>query len=118
MMIMDIEQEPRWLSELRQRCRQTSQSAIAKEIGYSAAVINQVLKGTYKGDVKKVARAVRGAFLGETVNCPVLGELERHLCQQNARRPYASTNPTRVKLFKACRGCEHNQSGQEKEVNA
>jgi hypothetical protein len=111
----EIHEEELWRRTLRQHCAQTSQADVAKVLGYSAAVINQVLKGTYKGDTEKVIRAVRGAYLGDTVECPVIGELQTHRCIENQRAPYAATNPQRVRLFRACRdGCPYSTIGRDK----
>jgi hypothetical protein len=55
-----------WLERLRAECGRISQSKVSVVIGYSPAVVNQVLKGSYK--------AVEGALMGATVKCPVLGQ--------------------------------------------
>lgn len=102
--------EPRWISVLRGQCREHTQARVAEAIGYSAAVVSQVLSGSYRGDLQRVERAVRGAFLGEVVICPVLGEIPTNRCLEIQRQPYASTNPQRVRLYRACRaGCANSQ---------
>lgn len=103
------DQEPEWLKVLRDVCTKSSQAAVAARIGYSATVVNQVLKGKYTGDLQAVEQAVRGALLSYTVACPVLGALPAHLCLEHQRRPFAATNPLRVKLYRACRTCEHRR---------
>jgi len=100
-----------WIEELRAECARTSQAAAGKRIGYSAAVVNQVLRGRYKGDLRSIEQAVRGALLGETVDCPMIGEIPRHRCiehQRRASRP-AATNPMRVQLAQACPVCPHGR---------
>ncbi len=105
-------QEPLWIITLRQQCEFRTQKSVGKDIGYTAAVVNQVLQGKYKGDVAKVEAAVRGAFMGATVKCPVLGELPTHNCLAYQKRPFAATNPTRVQLYRACRGtCPYGTGG-------
>ena len=114
-MIVAVDQEPRWLQVLRAECEKTSQRKVAADIGYSAAAVSRVLNNKYGQDGGRLDRfehAVRGAYMGETVNCPILGELPVNRCLENQRRPFAATNPTRVQLYRACRGCAHNQ--QEK----
>lgn len=96
-----------WKDILALECQRTSQSAAAKRIGYSAAVVSQVLKGTYKGDENRVQQAVRGALMGLTVHCPVIGELRRDVCLEYQRREFAATNPLRVTLSRTCPGCRH-----------
>lgn len=107
--------EPRWIAELREQCSKRTQTAVAEQIGYSPAVVNQILKGTYKGSLSAVEKAVRGAFLGETVNCPVVGELEAHRCNEFQRQPYTSSNKQRVMLYRAChKPCEHNTTNRKR----
>ena len=44
-----------------------------------------------------------------TVNCPVVGEIAKDRCLNHQAAPFASTNPQRVSLYKACRGgCSHS----------
>ena len=108
-------EEPAWISTLREQCRADTQGAVAEKIGYSPAVVNQVLQGKYKGDIARVEKAVRGAFLGVTCYCPVMGEIPINQCMEMQKRPFASTNPQRVRLYRACRaGCVNSQIGNKK----
>lgn len=100
-----------WLVVLQEACTGSSQAAVAKRIGYSAAVVNQVLKGTYKGDLARVQQAVEGALMGLTVECPIVGELARNRCLEYQRRGFAATNPFRVSLAKACPTCPNRRGG-------
>lgn len=101
---------PRWLNELHRQCNAKSQTSVAKQLGYSVAVINQVLSGKYKGNLSRVAETVCSVFLGETVICPVMGELEKHRCRQFQKEPFAATNPTRIRRYRACRsGCTNSE---------
>jgi len=97
-----------WIDILRQQCKTRSQKWAGEQIGYSASVVNQILKGTYKGDISAVEQAVKGAFMNETVDCPVMGEMASHVCLENQKQPFSSINPMRVKLFKACRSCRYS----------
>ena len=101
-----------WLVVLREACERkgSSQAAVAKKLKYSPAVINQVLKGTYKGDVKSVQKAVEGALMGLTVECPVVGELQRDRCLQYQNRPFAATSGLRVQLSRACPTCPNRRN--------
>lgn len=100
-----------FVSELRKVCEETSQAKVAKAIGYSAATVNLVLKGNYKGDLNAVEKAFRGAFNAETVTCPILGETPSNKCISIQRQPFAATNHQRVLLFKACKTCP-NRKGE------
>ena len=106
-----------WLKRLRAECARTSQAKVAAALGYSSSVVNQVLAGAYEGDLKAVQKAFEGAFLGAVVDCPVLGRLAAHRCLAHQRAPFAATNPTRVALYRACRGgCPHSRLGEDREV--
>lgn len=103
---------PDWVRALAEACERESQAKVARRIGYSPSVVTQVLGATYRGDLAAVEHAVRGAFLGSTVSCPVLGEIDTVECRKHQRRPYAATaNHLQVRLFKACRTCPNRRSG-------
>lgn len=102
--------EPTWLARLRAEVLRTSQKRVATALrgdnGYpSETLISQVLGGKYPGQTGRLQRLVEGYYLGATVDCPVLGELSRAACEHNQVKPFAATNPQRVALFRACRGC-------------
>lgn len=98
-----------WIEVLRQACESSTQGAVAERIGYSTTVVNQVLKGAYKGDLQRVQRAVEGALMGSTVDCPVVGEIPRQKCVEHQRATFRSTNHMAVQLYNACRsGCPNS----------
>lgn len=101
--------ETDWLDALAAECKRTSQQRAGQRLGVSGSTVNQVLKGTYKGDLPRIQGLVEGALLHATVECPVLGELPRNRCLENQRRPFQATNPTRVALFQACPTCTHRR---------
>jgi hypothetical protein len=104
--------EPDWLAVLRDACKSRTQAAIADEIGYSGAVVSQVLRGTYKGDLRAVQQKVEGALMGLTLDCPVVGELPRNRCLDYQRQPFASTNHLRVQFSRACPSCKQYRGKQ------
>jgi hypothetical protein len=102
-----------WIILLANECDRTSQGKAAARIRYSITVVSQVLACKYGGNYAAIEQAVRGALLNEKVICPVLGEIAAHACMDHQRKPFATTNPVRVQVFKACRGigrpiCEHS----------
>lgn len=98
-----------WIKALRAECRRTSQIRVARRLGVSATSINQVLGGNYKASTARIEQRVRGELMRETVECPVLGEITKRRCDDEQRRPFASTNPQRIAVYKACRsGCSHS----------
>lgn len=101
-----------WLAVLAEHCGQRSQRQVAADLGVSPAQVNQVLKGTYKGDTARLQQLVEGRFMQRVVQCPVLGEISVDRCQHHQEREFAATNPQRIMLYKACRsGCPHSKLG-------
>lgn len=86
-----------------------SQSKAAAELGVSPAVVNNLLRDRYPGNVKTMEERIRGQFMAETVQCPVLGTLGRRNCLDNQALPLAFTNSNRVRLHKACKTCPNRK---------
>lgn len=104
---------PEWVALLAEAVDAANQRAVAEVIGYSPAVVSQVLKGVYAGNTDRVRDAVLGAYAGLTVACPVLGDVPRQECLRYQREGYVATNPLRVRLYRACRGgCPHRSDGK------
>lgn len=103
------EQIPVEVLALAEACKAQTSRAIAKRLGYSDAVVSNVLGAKYEGDMDRVFTAIRGALLGETVHCPVLDEIGRDRCLAEQVRPFAATNSTRALLFHECKRCIHRQ---------
>jgi hypothetical protein len=100
---------PDWILELADQCDRCSQSAVAKQLDVSPAMINQTLKNAYKGNLSRLETRVRGEFMKEVVMCPVLGEINSRDCLDHSGKKFSATNPLRVQLFKACRTCPNNR---------
>lgn len=97
---------PGWVLALARACDETNQTVVARRIGYSPALVNQVLKGVYGGDMSRVEALVRGAYLGAVVDCPAIGEIPVDRCLTDQKKPYSATNAQRVRQWRACRsGC-------------
>lgn len=98
---------PDWVKAMADECDRTTQAAVAKQLKLSTSTINQVLGRQYKAALGKIEAAVRGQFLNETVSCPVMGTIRRDICLREQKRPFTTTNPIRVQLFRACPDCRH-----------
>lgn len=98
---------PDWVRALAVACQRSSQAAVAKELGRSGAVVSQVLRKKYPGSYQNVEERVRGVLLNGRVECPGLGTVPTHECQdwREKARVYAPGNPTRRRMFRACRAC-------------
>jgi len=103
-----VDTPPDWITALAMACDKTSQKKVGDMIGYSNSAINQVLGKRYTADLTTFEKAVRGALMNVTVQCPVLDAIPANRCIEHQRKPYANTNQMRVQLFKACRNCQHN----------
>jgi len=100
---------PGWIWALAEACDRTSQGQVAKRLGISAAVVNQVLGNAYKGRFDRVEARVRGELMQETVTCPVLGDLSKRECLDHQKAKFSATNPLRVRLYRACKVCPNRE---------
>ena len=95
---------PDWVLALAHACARANATEVAKRLDYSVAVVTQVVRNNYRGSLPKVEARVRGALLGEVVECPVLGEIERDRCEGEQGRKFFGTSANRARLYRACRG--------------
>jgi hypothetical protein len=101
---------PDWVAVLADECDRTSQREVAKRVGYSASVIAQVITRTYAGSYPAVEARVRGALMGEEVECPVLGAVRKDRCMEEQRKGHTGSSAIRTRLYHACRGgCVHSR---------
>lgn len=106
---------PDWVGELADYCDAHSQTKAGQRISYSGSAVNSVLKRRYNGDYASVEKAVRGALMQATVECPILGEIGSDACLLHQRKAltFQPTSSMRVQLYKTCRsgGCPHSRMG-------
>lgn len=94
-----------WLNTLRAEVARTSQARVAQRLGLSEGTVSQVLSGTYKASSQRIERRVRGALMGETVECPVALEMPLHVCQGIQDRPAGRFgNPVHARAWLCCKG--------------
>ena len=93
------------LELLKAKCAESSQASVARQLGYKPSTICQILNGSYPGSPENVLAKVEEIFGGTMVNCPVVGEITLRKCREHQDRPFAATNPLRVRLYRACREC-------------
>ena len=102
---------PDWVEALANEASATSGEAAARRIGYSGAVVSSVLANKYRRLDIAEAR-VRGALMGETVGCPVLGDIARDRCLDEQKRGFSTSSSVRARIYRACRaGCSHSRIG-------
>lgn len=102
------------LNLLRRAVGETSQAEAARAIGYSPAVVSQVLSGTYRGDVAAVLERVAETYGAETIVCPVCGVIPLGRCAENRRKPFSSANPQSVRLARVCPRCPERRGAWER----
>ena len=103
------EPTPAEILALAEACAARTGRAVASELGCSPALISHLLAAKYPGDVRLVFAKVRGALMGETVSCPVLGEIGRDRCLSAQKAPFSAANPARVRLHRACPRCPNRR---------
>lgn len=85
------------------------QRMIAAQIGYSNAVIHEVLRNKYRGNAENIASAARRHLESETADCPILGQIAHEDCVTHQRAKFHAANPQMVRLWRACRaGCAYS----------
>ncbi|NCJ06651.1 XRE family transcriptional regulator [Synechococcales cyanobacterium C] len=106
-----------WVEVLRSACQKSSQGRVAKRLNISASAVSLILKGAYPADSSKIEARVRGEYMAERVDCPVVGDLSRRQCCDYQQLPFAATNPQRVALWRACRHCPHSFIQEEPDAD-
>lgn len=103
---------PDWVEVLAEQAENFGLKKTAKAIGYSTAAISSVINNRYQGRLDHVKDAARGAFMGASVICPVLGEIGRDTCLNHQKSTARGTSSLRARLRYACRnGCPHSTLG-------
>lgn len=102
---------PDWIAALARECEATSQNRVAARIRYSAALVSQLLRRKYPGDLAAIEERFRAEFMDEAVQCPALGPLPASDCLEWRRkaRDFQNTNSLRVRMCRACRICPRNR---------
>lgn len=104
---------PEWVEQLALQCAASSQNKVAAKMGRSAALISQVLRNKYPGDLHRIEELFRGHFMAETLRCPELGVLPLHECHDwmAKARQFQSSNSLRVRMYRACKRCPRFAKG-------
>lgn len=102
---------PTEIRALAERADATTGAAAAKAIEMSPATFSHLIgRKVEKHNVEKIYAKIRGALLGETVECPRKGTMSRNTCLRWQDKPFAATSADRVAMWHACRsGCPHSR---------
>lgn len=106
---------PDWVEELAKLATQTTGVHAAKKIGLSSSIVTSVCRAKYTGDLAAVEARVRGALMGDEVDCPGAGSpIRRDRCLREQKTPFNASSPHRVAMYHACRsGCAHSRLKSE-----
>lgn len=98
---------PDWIRSLAQACERSSQSKVAAQLDRSPAVVSTVLRKKYAGSYDRIEERVRGILMNGRVDCPGMGQLPTHECQdwREKAKVFNPGNPTRTRMFRACNRC-------------
>ncbi|MCU0902413.1 MAG: SMI1/KNR4 family protein [Tabrizicola sp.] len=98
---------PDWIRSLALACNRSSQSKVAAQLDRSPALISTVLRKKYAGSYDRIEERVRGLLMDGRVDCPEMGQLPTHECQdwREKARVFAVGNPRRTRMYRACHRC-------------
>jgi len=101
-----------WLDLLRQKVTEQGRRKVEAELNISKTTLSQVLNEKYPGNLGNIAAKVTEAYSTERVIYPVLGSITVQRCATEQTKPFAATNPQRIKLWKACQSCPLNKANK------
>ena len=104
---------PDWILALAEACASDSQAGVGRRLGVSGSMLSSALAARYPGDMAKLEQRVRGALMGATVVCPVLGELGRDRCVAEQGKPASTASSVAVRLRRACKTCPNRQNSKD-----
>lgn len=101
---------PDWVLALAKEVDEAqSRRKVGAKIGYSTTTVSQVINNRYPGNIEKLEAKVRGALMGDCVDCPVVGPITTDRCRDYQEEPFAVTSSLRRRMYRACRnGCPHS----------
>jgi hypothetical protein len=102
-----------WLELLEQKVAELGRRKVEAALGISKTTMSQVLNRKYPGNLENIAAKVTEAYSSDKVTCPVLGSVTVQRCATEQSKPFAATNPQRVKLWKACQTCPLNKASKQ-----
>ena len=83
---------------------QGGQTAVAKDLGCSSSLLNQLRGGKVPLSPAMHARILE-CYGTETINCPELGDITHAICAEERRKPWSTS---RYRFYKACKKCPNN----------
>lgn len=111
--------EPEWIGLLRgELAKGKSISQIAREIGMARPSVSMLLSGSYPAQSLDLVTRKHGArvvqLYRDQVLCPHLkAGISSALCHAHATAPMSTSNPEKLRQWRACRACPLNTSSQK-----
>lgn len=99
---------PDWIIILARRCDTQSQTAVASFLNVNGGYVSYALRNQHEAYHGRVEDAVRSRLMGETIECPVLGEIAPDVCRQHRQSRLRALGPVQKRLRDACPDCIHN----------
>ena len=104
---------PDWVLALALACDAHGVRGTAARLGLSPALVSLCIRHAHHGPYTHAEQRVRAGLMTAVRTCPVLGEITADHCLTEQRKPFTSANPLAVAVYRACRGCQHNQGKGE-----
>ncbi|MGD1939872.1 MAG: hypothetical protein ACFB0G_01035 [Leptolyngbyaceae cyanobacterium] len=99
---------PDWLIVLDQKCEETSQAQVGRELDVASSSLGQVRNGKYPASTDAIEARVRGRYMNHCYTCPALGfEITSHRCAELQRGNVSASIGIRGQLRRTCPTCEH-----------
>lgn len=108
---------PDWIAALVRACDVASQNQVARRLGYTPAVVSQVIRNRYGAQMGAIEERVRAIYLGGDLDCPALGTIGSETCLRwrDRSKALSSASPAIVRMFRACQVCHRNARRREEE---
>ena len=105
-------QAPGWVLARARACDRSTQAQVAADLGVAQSYVSWALRGEMFQYHGRVETAVRARLLGETAECPILGEIALDRCGDLRRRTGRALGPIEKALREACPSCPFNPSSE------
>jgi len=107
-----------WIELLRSEVATSSMTAVAGRLGVSRTAVSLCLAGKYGAKTDRIAAKVL-AILGDSVDCPAMGQvIAKAKCSDFCARKAPTHNPVAMQHWRTCQHCQHNPKRKRESANA
>jgi hypothetical protein len=101
---------PDFVVALARKASEVGQKAAGGLVGYSGSTVSEVISNKYRGSIAPIEKMIRGALMGQTVDCPAVSiAIGVDRCRSQQKRPFSSSSPMAVRWSRACQTCKHRE---------